>query len=85
MVSKFSMEERRMITIVTPYEKTTREQIMKQKKNVFGNRLYLTNPTFYMTGKKEILNIGQTSGNYQFVGGLYIPDKAHVYQPLELK
>lgn len=56
---------------------------MKQKKNVFGNRLYLTNPTFYMAGTKEILNIGQKGGNYQFVGGLYIPDKAHKYQPLE--
>lgn len=85
MVSKFSMEERRMITVVTPYEKATRAQMMKQKKNVFGNRLYLTNPTFYMTGTKEILNIGQKGGNYQFIGGLYIPDKAHVYQPLELK
>jgi hypothetical protein len=38
---------------------------------------------FYMTGAKEILKVYQNSGNYQFVGGLYVPDKAHQYQPLE--
>ena len=59
--------------------------MLKQKKNVFGNRQYLTNPMFYMTGPKEILHLAQEGGNYhQFVGGLYIPEKAHKYQPLEL-
>jgi GLPGLI family protein len=83
VVSKFSMEERRMIKTVIQHEKATREQIQKQKKNVFGNRLYPSNPMFYMTGAKEILNVYHNSGNYQFVGGLYVPDKAHQYQPLE--
>ena len=83
VVSKFSMEERRMIKTVIQHEKATREQIQKQKKNVFGNRLYPSNPMFYMTGAKEILNVYQNSGDYQFVGGLYVPDKAHQYQPLE--
>lgn len=83
VVSKWSMEERRLIATVTPYEKATREQMQKQKKNVFGNRQYLTNPMFYMTGPKEILHLGQQRADYQFVGGLYIPDKAHVYMPLE--
>ena len=83
VVSKFSMQERRLITTVTPYEKTTREQMQKQKKNVFDNRQYLTNPMFYMTGPKEILHLGQQRADYQFVGGLYIPEKAHKYQPLE--
>lgn len=83
VVSKFSIEERRMIKTVIPHEKATREQIQKQKKNVFGNRLYPSNPMFYMTGAKEILNVYQNSGDYQFVGGLYVPDKAHQYQPLE--
>ena len=78
-----SKKLRRLITTVTPYEKATREQMQKQKKNVFGNRLYLTNPMFYMTGPKEILHLGQQRADYQFVGGLYIPDKAHVYMPLE--
>ena len=83
VVSKFSMEERRMIKTVIQHEKATREQIQKQKKNVFGNRLYPSNPMFYMTGANEILKVYQNSGNYQFVGGLYVPDKAHQYQPLE--
>ena len=83
VVSKWSMEERRLITTVTPYEKTTREQMQKQKKNVFGNRLYLTDPMFYMTGPKTILHTYGKSADYQFVGGLYIPEKAHVYMPLE--
>ena len=84
-VSKFSMEELRMKKTVIPYEKTSREQIQKQKKNVFGNRMYLTDPMFYMTGQKEILNVGKESGNVQFVGGLFVPEKPHKYQPLELK
>ena len=83
VVSKFSIEERRLIKTVIPHEKATREQIQKQKKNVFGNRLYPSNPMFYMTGAKEILKVWQNSGDYQFVGGLYVPDKAHQYQPLE--
>lgn len=83
VVSKFSIEERRMIKTVIQHEKATREQIQKQKKNVFGNRLYPSNPMFYMTGAKEILKVYQNSGDYQFVGGLYVPDKAHQYQPLE--
>ncbi len=85
VVSQFSTEELRMITTVIPYKKIARDQMLKQKKNVFGNRLYLTNPTYYMAGTREILNVGQKSGNYQFMGGLYVPDKAHKYQPLELK
>jgi GLPGLI family protein len=83
VASKFSIEERRMIKTMIPHEKATREQIQKQKKNVFGNRLYPSNPMFYMTGAKEILKVYQNSGDYQFVGGLYVPDKAHQYQPLE--
>ena len=82
LVSEFSIEERRMKMTVKPYMKATREQMQKQKKTVFGNRTYLTNPMFYMDAK-EIMSVGQKSASYQFVGGLYIPSKAHKYQPLE--
>lgn len=85
VVSKFSMEELRMKKTVIPFEKSTREQMQKQKKNIFGNRMYLTDPMFYITGPKEILNVGKENGNVQFVGGLFVPNKAHKYQPLELK
>lgn len=85
VVSKFSMEELRMRKTVIPYEKATREQMLKQKNNVFGNRMYLTDPMFYMTGQKEIMIVGLESGNVQLVGGLLVPDRPHKYQPLELK
>lgn len=85
VVSKFSMEELRMKKTVIPYEKATREQMLKQKNNVFGNRMYLTDPMFYMTGQKEIMNVGVESGNVQLVGGLLVPDRPHKYQSLELK
>ena len=85
VVSKFSMEERRMKSVVKPYEKATREQMLKQKKNVFGNRMYLTDPMFYITGPKEIMNWGRTGPDYRFVGGLHVPEHPHKFQPLELK
>ena len=85
-VSKFSMEELRMKKTVIPYEKSTREQMQKQKKNVFGNRMYLADPMFYMTGPKEINYVTTSSETkYQFVGGLFVPEKPHKYQPLEMK
>ena len=60
--------------------------MQKHKKDTFGNRQYLTTPMFYMTGPKTIFHTyGPNSGEYQFVSGLYIPDKAHKYQPLELQ
>ena len=84
VVSEFIIQERRIIDTVVPFEKSTREQMQKHKKNTFGNRLYLINPMFYMSGPKTIFHTyGQKGGNYQFVGGLYVPEKGHKYQPLE--
>lgn len=84
VVSEFIIQERRIIDTVVPFEKSTREQMQKHKKNTFGNRLYLTNPMFYMSGPKTIFHTyRQKGGNYQFVGGLYVPEKGHKYQPLE--
>ena len=87
VVSEFVIQERRMRNIVVPFEKATREKMQKHKNTVFGNRLYLTNPMFYMTGPKTIFHTyGKSENeNYQFVGGLYVPEKGHKYQPLELK
>ena len=87
VVSEFVIQERRMRNTVVPFEKTTREKMQKQKNTVFVNRLYLTNPMFYMTGPKTIFHTyGKSENeNYQFVGGLYVPEKGHKYQPLELK
>ena len=84
VVSEFIIQERRIIDTVVPFEKSTRQQMQKHKKNTFGNRLYMTNPMFYMSGPKTIFHTyGQKGGKYQFVGGLYVPEKGHKYQPLE--
>lgn len=87
VVSEFVIQERRMRNTVVPFEKATREQMQKHKNTVFGNRLYLTNPMFYMTGPKTIFHTYGKNENetYQFVGGLYVPEQGHKYQPLELK
>ena len=85
--SKFSVPDRRFLNIVTPFEKSSREQMMKHKKKVFGSSQYLRNPMFYMTGPKEIFHTygASADANYQFVGGLLVPEKGHKYQPLELE
>ena len=87
VVSEFVIQERRMRNTVVPFEKATREQMQKHKNTVFGNRLYLTNPMFYMSGPKTIFHTYGKNENetYQFVGGLYVPEQGHKYQPLELK
>ena len=87
VVSEFVIQERRMRNTVVPFEKATREQMQKHKNTVFGNRLYMTNPMFYMSGPKTIFHTYGKNENetYQFVGGLYVPDQGHKYQPLELK
>lgn len=87
VVSEFVIQERRMRNTVVPFEKATREQMQKHKNTVFGNRLYMTNPMFYMTGPKTIFHTYGKNENetYQFVGGLYVPEQGHKYQPLELK
>ena len=87
VVSEFVIQERRMRNTVVPFEKATREQMQKHKNTVFGNRLYLTDPMFYMTGPKTIFHTygSNENENYQFVGGLYVPEKGHKYQPLELE
>ena len=87
VVSEFVIQERRMRNTVVPFEKATREQMQKHKNTVFGNRLYLTDPMFYMSGPKTIFHTYGKNENetYQFVGGLYVPEQGHKYQPLELK
>ena len=87
VVSEFVIQERRMRNTVVPFEKATREQMQKHKNTVFGNRLYMTNPMFYMSGPKTIFHTYGKNENetYQFVGGLYVPEQGHKYQPLELK
>lgn len=85
ITGKFNTETLKMENIFVPYGKSTREQMLKQKNKVFGNRLYMTDPQFYMTGPKQVVVTYGKDENYNFIGGLFIPTKGHKYQPLELK
>jgi hypothetical protein len=38
-----------------------------------------------MAGTKETLHLSQNGENYRFMGGLFVPNKAHKYHPLELE
>lgn len=85
IIGKFNTETLRMENVFVPYEKSTREQMLKQKKNLFGNRMYLNDPMFYITGPKQIVVTYGKAENYNFIGGLFVPAKGHKYQPLDLE
>ena len=82
---KLSVTDRRVINTVTPYEKASREQMLKHKRSIFGSRQYMKDPRFYMTGPKEIFTTYGGDNTYNFIGGLFVPEKSHKYQPLELE
>ena len=85
ITGKFNTETYNMENIFVPYEKSTRDQMLKHKKQVFGNRQYMTDPQFYMTGPKQVVVTYGKDENYNFIGGLFVPAKGHKYQPLELE
>ena len=85
ITEKFNTELLHFEKIFVPYGKSSYEQMLKHKNNVFGNRQYLTDPQFYMTGPKQIVVTYGKDENYNFIGGLFVPAKGHKYQPLELK
>ena len=85
VTAQFSVTDRRIVNTHHPYEVTSREQMQKHMMKVFDNRQYLTDPLFYITGPKTIFTTYGSDRDYRFVGGLFVPDKAHKYQPLELK
>ena len=65
--------------------KTTEEKLIKNRIKTFGNRLYPNNPKYYIT-----VNLSQTADVTHdtegiLVNNVYVNNKAHVYQPLELK
>lgn len=76
----------RLTDTFVPYVKSTREQMLKHKKNIFGSSQYLTNPLFYMTGPLNKLELyGANDQRDTYESGVLVPDVRHKYQPLELK
>ncbi len=93
----FRQEENKEGLRVIHYVKATREKCLKMQNELFGDSQYLTDTQFYNRWNStehydpDLIAITITnkdngeSQNYNFRGGLYVPDKAHKYQPLELK
>ena len=64
--------------------KTTEEKLIKNRIKTFGNRLYPNTPKYYIT-----VNLSQTADVTHdtegiLVNNVYVNNKAHVYQPLEV-
>lgn len=83
-------------TMVKPYVKASREKILEMKNELFGDERYPNEPMFFNSWKYSMehydsdLSVITISNKdytrtYNFKGGLYVPDKGHHYQPLELK
>lgn len=83
-------------TMVKPYVKATREKILEMKNELFGDERYPNEPMFFNSWRYSMehydsdLSVITISNKdyirtYNFKGGLYVPDKGHHYQPLELK
>ena len=62
--------------------KTTEAKLIKNRNKTYGNRLYLRNPTYYVGDLSNADVTHDTEG--MIVNNVYVNNKAHVYQPLEL-
>ena len=63
--------------------KTSEEKLIKNRNKTFGNRLYPKNPHYYITDLHSADTAYDNEG--MLINGVYVNDKAHVYQPLELE
>ena len=63
--------------------KTTEAKLIKNRIRTFGNRLYLKNPKYYIGDLSTADLTHDTEGI--LVNNVYVNNKAHVYQALELK
>ena len=63
--------------------KATEAKLIKNRIRTFGNRLYLKNPKYYVGDLSTADVTHDTEGI--LVNNVYVNNKAHMYQPLELK
>ena len=61
--------------------KTSEDKLIKNRNKTFGNRLYLKNTHYYITDLQSADTAYDDEG--MLINGMYVNDKAHVYQPLE--
>ena len=63
--------------------KTTEAKLIKKRIETFGNRLYLKSPQSFVRDNGTADYICDAEG--QLINGVYVHDKPHVFQPLELE
>ena len=63
--------------------KTSEKQLIKNRIKTFGNRLYPNSPQYYITDLSTADVVFDNDG--ALINGVYVNNKAHVYQPLELE
>ena len=63
--------------------KTSEEKLIKNQTRTYGNRLFLKNPWGFINDHSTADMVHDTEG--QLINGVYVHDKPHVFQPLELR
>ncbi|MBQ6768190.1 MAG: GLPGLI family protein [Prevotella sp.] len=70
------------------YQKLSRQKLMKFKKKTLGNARYPKEPTYYVPkGADDVAEVN-LNGTMYYVGmnsHMMLPQKSHVYKPLELE
>jgi GLPGLI family protein len=88
-IHRFTLTELQHATAPIFYEtnaitvKTSEEKLIKNRNKTFGNRQYLKNPHYYITDLHSADTAYDNEG--MLINGVYLNDKAHVYQALELE
>ncbi len=70
------------------YQKLSRQKLMKFKQKTLGNPRYPKEPNYYVPKEADMLAEVNLNGTLYYVGmnsHMMIPQKSHVYQPLELE
>ena len=86
-IHRFTLTELQHATAPIFYEtsaitiKTSEEKLIKNRNMTFGNRLYLKDPQYYITYPQSADLIIDDEGSV--INGVYVNNKAHVYQSLE--
>ena len=86
-IHRFTLTDLQHATAPIYYEtsaitsKTSEEKLIKNRNKTFGNRLYPKNPHYYIADLHSADTAYDNEG--MLINGVYVNDKAHVYQPLE--
>ena len=81
-------EENRVINYIQQpeYQMLSRKKFMKLKKKLLNDSRYIEDPIYYLEDQPEDLVELDYEGTLYYVANhMIIPQKAHVYQPLELE